>query len=312
MSDRDRESGRYRRAYHQWDSGYQALKRYVDEHGDARVNASYQHPADDLKLGNWVSAQRARYKYRQKLDSVGAKTISDEEIGRLERLGFMWNPRAQDWEEHFQALIEFIGKEGHGRVPPIHRTRSGLGLGPWICEQRQRNKSGDLEDEYRQKLDSVGMVWDPFGEAWEAAFKRLEEDVSVPGDSAVIATFKSDDGFGLGAWVRRQRADCAKGRVDATRISRLEALPGWRWQFAPNRKDAWDKVYMSVQKYEFLTGHCMIPARYKDSTGMIIGAWVYRHRREYKNGTLSPERIRLLEAIPGWPWDSLRSIREVI
>jgi hypothetical protein len=274
----------------------------VDEHGDARVNASYQHPADDLKLGNWVSAQRARYK---------AKTISDEEIRRLERLGFMWDPRAQDWEEHFQALIEFIGREGHGRVPPKHRTRSGLGLGSWICQQRQRNngtsKSGDVEDEYRQKLDSVGMVWDPFAEAWEAAFKRLEEYVSAHGDSAVIATFKSDDGFGLGAWVRVQHRRYAKGRVDATRASRLEALPGWRWRI----QDAWDKAYMSVQKYEFLTGHCMIPARYKDSTGMIIGAWVYRHRREYKNGTLSPERIRLLEAIPGWSWDSLRSIRGV-
>lgn len=37
---------------------------------------------------------------------------------------------------------------------------------------------------------------------------------------------------------------------------------------------------------------------------MKLGSWVARHRSENARGTVPAERVRRLEALPGWVWDA--------
>ena len=36
-------------------------------------------------------------------------------------------------------------------------------------------------------------------------------------------------GFRLGTWVSEQRSQYAKGKLDSSKSTRLEKLPGWTW-----------------------------------------------------------------------------------
>ncbi len=110
------------------------------------------------------------------------------------------------------------------------------------------------------------------------------------------------NGTVLGSWVSRQRAACKRGTLPGEQVSQLEALPGWLWNA---RKDPWPAHFERLQAH--LAQHGNIPR-----TG-AVGDWVARQRRAHANGGLSSERAGLLEALPGWSWETTmwhRSFRE--
>ena len=67
----------------QWEEGYSNLQRFVERHGHAKVLQSHQEGA--FRLGNWVAAQRRRFK---------KGTLAQDRIDRLEALpGWVWHAR---------------------------------------------------------------------------------------------------------------------------------------------------------------------------------------------------------------------------
>ena len=44
--------------------------------------------------------------------------------------------------------------------------------------------------------------------------------------------------------------------------------------------------------------------------GFPLGAWVGNRRVDYRNGRLPPRRIKRLESVPEWIWDSRRDTFE--
>ena len=66
-----------------WERMYAALVAYRKRHGHCRVSTL---SPIDAKLGNWVRAQRAKYR---------KGTLSPERIRRLEELGFEWEGKAE-------------------------------------------------------------------------------------------------------------------------------------------------------------------------------------------------------------------------
>ena len=78
--------------------------------------------------------------------------------------------------------------------------------------------------------DLPGWTWDPQAERWQEGFRHLQRYVDRNGHAHVAKSYKDHDDYSLGSWVARQRDDYARGRLDADRVRRLEALPGWRWR----------------------------------------------------------------------------------
>jgi hypothetical protein len=76
-----------------------------------------------------------------------------------------------DREEGFRHLKQFLEREGHCRVPQVHKE-DGFTLGQWVNNQRSRKDS--LSQERLQRLDELGFVWDPRSEQWEEGFKAPE------------------------------------------------------------------------------------------------------------------------------------------
>jgi hypothetical protein len=99
--------------------------------------------------------------------------------------------------------------------------------------------------------------------------------------------------------VTRRRANYHQGTLSPTRIAALEALAGWVWT---RTEDPWPPGLTALRTYTTTHGTAAVPAdtlhrRYP------LGAWVSARRAQYQRGTLPPEQITTLQALPGWVWD---------
>ena len=92
----------------------------------------------------------------------GAQRTSREQLSPqrralLERIpGWAWNKLDAQWEQKFNALLTYIGREGNALVP-IGHFEAGLNLGNWVKVQRRNREQ--LSPERRERLESVGFVW---------------------------------------------------------------------------------------------------------------------------------------------------------
>ena len=68
-----------------WDERFKQLKEYKEKNGHCRVPKKYK---ANPQLGNWVSTQRYLYKKKNQ----DRETITEEQINRLEGIGFVWEP----------------------------------------------------------------------------------------------------------------------------------------------------------------------------------------------------------------------------
>ena len=272
-----------------WEDGYDALCRYVDEHGNARV--PYNYSAHGFKLGIWVTTQRRSY-------TAGKLELRREQ--RLSRLpGWTWAAVDEMWEEGFDHLCRFVKDNGSARVPSSHFDDDGYKLGQWVAYQRQFFKKGTLDPDRRQRLDSLaGWSWGPKIDTWEEKFLLVEDYVSQHGHARVPTPYEVN-GVQLGWWVASQRSAASRGRLDQERYHRFDNLPGWAWNTFDSR---WAEGFSRLLDYVEKEGTSLVPQSYKaDVFG--LGSWVNAQRHKRAKGELDEGKRRQLEALPGWSWD---------
>ena len=90
-----------------WGFWFGLLQIFVKREGHGRVPAL--HEEGGYRLGRWSQTQRA-------LKSI----MSSDRREKLNALGFVWDPRSEDWEEGFRKLQQFPKREGHCHVKKSH------------------------------------------------------------------------------------------------------------------------------------------------------------------------------------------------
>ena len=78
----------------------------------------------------------------------------------------------------------------------------------------------------------------------------------------------------------------------------MEALPVWSWDLL---EDRWNEAYEHLKNYVVDKGNARPAQVFKTPDGFVLGAWVANQRSS--KDSLSEERVKLLEALPGWSWD---------
>ncbi|MFZ2523899.1 MAG: Helicase associated domain protein, partial [Candidatus Ferrigenium altingense] len=201
----------------------------------------------------------------------------------------------ESWNFWFGLLEAFVAREGHCFPPALYKTEGGYRVGRWVSNQRTAMDS--MTSERKARLEALlGWSWDARADGWEEGFRYLKTFVDREGHAKVDTGYKSIDGYRLGYWVSRQRAN--KNILSLANKERLESLPGWCWNAIEAQ---WEEGFQQLNDFVSKEGHAKVLNDYKSPDGYKLGGWVYIQRSQKSN--MSLERRAMFEALPSWSWD---------
>ena len=129
----------------QWMKMYQKLVKYKKKHGSTCVPATWK---DDQKLAWWVAQQRSDY---------SKSKLSQNRMKLLKSIGFVWDPREEQWMEMYQRLVNYKKKYGHTCVP--NKWKEDPKLANWVASQRSDYSKAKISHKRTELLKSIGFVW---------------------------------------------------------------------------------------------------------------------------------------------------------
>ena len=198
-----------------WEKGFNALVNFKQREGNLLVPV--KHKEGNYELGKWVNRQRT---YKLKL--------SNDQLNRLDEIGFVWNALIDQWEKGYAALLKFKEREGNCLVPQKH-FEDGFRLGGWITSLRQRKT--DVREDQLRRLDEIGFVWDPLEEQWQSKLKTLVQFINREGHFRVPRGHIEDD-FDLNAWIKNKKYN--KHKLSSLQIQQLDDI-GFIWSKKNNK-----------------------------------------------------------------------------
>lgn len=277
-----------------WESVFGLLEQFVEREGHSRV--PQRHVEEEFHLGAWVVGARTAYK-QGRLGADRARRLA-------ELAGWVWDVRIANFDQGCGVLAEFVRREGHAGVPVDH-VEGDYRLGTWVANRRLEYRNNLLSAERISQLeDWPGWIWNPIEANWENGYERLEAFARRKGHTDVPRSHVEDD-FKLGQWVRAQRASHSKQDLDLGRARRLEALPGWEWEWAALEDQAWKHGFSHLAAFVEREGHARVTRLYEEK-GFELGKWVHKNRNYFRRGELSATRIQKLEGLSGWEWSAVR------
>jgi Helicase associated domain len=245
----------------EWQEHFELLLAYKLEHGHSRIPWKYVTP-NGVNLGEWVHNTRQRLKpfldsndrkVKKKVD-ISADGITAEQyhcrIHQLNEIGFLWDVRDVEWQEHFELLLAYNAEHGHLRIPQCYVTpTTGIHLGHWVNTQRQKlkpfvdDKQGKVKEdgvdrskarERTARLNAIGFLWDIRDVTWQENFELVLTWWYVEhGHLPMPSRFVTPTGVKLGNWLNDQRRKLkpflntdgtVKAGTDKSRKWRIERL----------------------------------------------------------------------------------------
>ena len=190
----------------------------------------------------------------------------------------------------------------------------GYGLGLWVITQRGLYQKGKLSLDKIKLLEDVGMRFQNKTlnfEEWynlALAYYNHYHDLEVPTYYKTINGYEEDDdGYNLGFWIANQRRGYKRGTISEEEVILLKEI-GMRFEnkYKSLGFEEWYNLALVYYNYyhnlEVPIGFKTVNGYEEDDDGYSLGSWISRQRVGYKNGTLSCNRIKMLEDI-GMIWN---------
>ena len=288
----------------EWEKLFGELVEWKAKNGNCDV------PQRSGRLGSWVHYMRFY---------VQSGKLSQEQIDRLNGVGFCWNVAEDRWMSKYQALTKFKAENGSFDMVASHPMYN------WTTYQRRLYQEGSLSDDKVDLLEKINFDFDkPVAErggaaakkdplAWENRFKDLLAFKASNSHCKVPAVYAPNPA--LAKWAASQRTKYHKGNLASDKLDRLNGVDfdfGPQWPKSPNLgalkvpqtdtvnreaylEDLWEKSYQELVAYKEHFGHTNIPISYDANPS--LGAWAFSQRMAYKKGKLSPDRIEKLSEL---------------
>jgi superfamily II DNA or RNA helicase len=250
-----------------WEERYADLLKFKSVHGHTRIPVDYK---DDPVLGRWLAGQRV-------LQRSGKLDSSRQDL--LNKCGMVWSKYEETWDQMFKSLEKYKNLHGNCEVPSIYPKNPALGK--WVHRQRAFKKNGKIRREHATALEQLGFRWESV-DIWNLCYQDLVRFKTENGH-CLVNTRSS-----LGKWVLKIRRLRKEGKLPPDREMLLNTM-GFVWE---SFKDSWESKYEELIHFKNTHGNCNVPSTYTE-----LGRWVATQRTKLKQGTLSEERILLLNQI---------------
>jgi len=248
----------------------------------------------DIDLSRWLQVQRSA-KNKGELPADREKVLSE--------LGVNWVGNAvldKNWKEMYRLLLEYHAEHGNSDVP--HRYIKNTRLASWVNSQRARFTKKCLSDERVALLVAIDFTWKHRERGvWEdrlaevVAYKEKHGHCNIP--------LNGKENPKLSRFVNQTRVQRNRGALSAERIAKLDAI-GFVWSGDTvvgenGLSELWKKRYDELLQYKQAHHNSNVSRSNLEYPG--LGTWVGRQRLKRTEGTLHPERFRLLSEA-GFEW----------
>ena len=199
-----------------WNKNFDELVRYKEKHGNVKVSATYISESG-VRLGYWLSEQIKRC----------GKNLPKDREQRLRDIGVdFYKPDA--WEEKFLLAKEYYDSHD-GRTPPSDYKANGMCIGEWYNRQRNIGEGkikGELTDEQRKKLESIGLLFGKRQKDIEWAQKYgIARSFYLKNNNLNLSRHTDDkELYSLYLWVCRQRKKYRTGKLSNEQIELLRKI----------------------------------------------------------------------------------------
>ncbi|NFE94368.1 helicase associated domain-containing protein [Clostridium botulinum] len=275
---------------YEWNTGFYYASQYYKKYWNLDIKINYI--IDDFKLGQWISKQRQSYKN---------STLKQKKIELLNSIEMIWDIFEHKWDTGFSYAREYYKKYRNLNIT-IGYIIDDFKLGRWIGDQRENYKSGILNQERIELLNSIEMIWDMVEYQWDIGLNYATQYYQKYGNLAVIISYTIDD-FKLGQWISHQRNNYKSGILSQEKIKYLNTI-GMIWN---KSKYDWEVGFLYAKQYYKEFNNLKVHAKYKTlNDDYALGSWI-SHQREYKKrkgrGSISQIQIDRLDKI-GMIWDA--------
>ena len=292
------------REYMSFEYGYPYALSYHRAYGNLRVDNGFI-AEDGYPLGKWIKAMRAA--------KVGThkKPLTANQIRLLESLGIFWSKNDELWENNYDVLRQYVMEHGDMNMPQDSQNSPGKKIQLWLNRNLALLQEGKLPADKRKKLEQLGPAWSAwlaghsapaskkFSFSYESGLPYAKAFCSQFGHLRVPKDYIAPDGYPLSKWIMAMREAKEKRHhrsLADKQIAELESL-GMYWS---RLDEIWDENYLLMQQYVSEHGSLNIPKRYQ-KVGEKLRLWLRKNLEQAKAETISPERLRKLEALgPAW------------
>lgn len=265
----------------QWEERCSELEGCHAKKGNCDIPWDYR----DKGLYIWVTNQRLARKEGR---------LSEEQIARLDRIGFQWDPFGESFEELCKQLQRYKELKGKCNVPA--RSKDFKWLGAKLAKLKGYYRKQDSLDERGRKLLSMGVVFDQLAERFENMFSRLAKHHEVHG-ICDVSNGNGENGKLL-EWMERIRGRKKKKRLSAKQIARLDAL-GFIWSPKEAAEALWKQRVSEMAAYIAANDDSNVPLVYP--ANQEFANWWKNTRSSRNRGKLNKQKERELDAL-GVTW----------
>ncbi len=281
--------------------------RYAEAEAHYRERGNLKPPYADEGLRVWIYAQRRKYR---------EKTLAEERVDRLNRIGMVWETE-DPWERMYAQAKKYFETHGNLDIPAEYETAKGESLGQWYRRNVTEYRKGILGEEKLERLKAIGFEEEAVkARTWMRYYEEAQKYRSDHGNLRVHADYVTENGLKLGTWISGQRYSYGLGRLSEKRVQLLSDI-GMEWQSFDAR---WMEGYRHLEEYicglqagcgDQLNGGkpangvneaigtkretVGVPVNLVSADGYRLGTWAANQRALYAKGKLARWKVEKLE-----------------